>query len=412
MKEDEIIKKAKAACSDVAHLEDTLRSAVLRSLASIIRDQSTAVMEANSEDVSKFDSNNPMVDRLLLNESRIEDVCNGVEAIAALPSPVGKVIDTKTVANGLGISRIVVPLGLVGVVCESRPHVMVDVFTVCFKSGNTCIFKGGEEAVSTNRKFFELIQLALQEHNISKDVISMLSCKESSVKTLIQSSEVDVCIPRGGQDLVDSIMAAAKVPVINTSAGMVHVYFDEGGDVAKGKQIILNSKCRRVAACNALDCLLIHKRRLSDLVSLVELLEDKNVEIFADEATYSVLKDHYRWLNRARDEDFETEFLDSKLAVRVVQDLDGAIGYISENTCGHTECIITEDLAAAEFFIKRVDAAAVYSNAATSFSDGEEFGIGVEVGISTQKLHVRGPFALEGLTTYKWIVRGAGQVRP
>ena len=407
----EILQNAKAACSSVAYLQDEVRSRVLSSLATSLRANSDDILSGNRKDVSQFDEGDPMVDRLFLNEDRIQAICDSVSKIASFDSPVGRILDTRRVHSGLNIERVFVPLGLVGVVYESRPNVTVDVFALCFKSGNACILKGGKEARHTNLAILKIIREVLQTHGVNEKVISMVSCDRANVGTLIQSRLVDVCIPRGSKALVDFVRENAQVPVIETGAGVVHVYFDETGDLNKGTDIVLDSKCRRVSVCNALDCLVIHKNRLRDLPLLVRSLVKNNVEIFADGDAYKILAPHYKNLAKASEEDFGREFLDYKMAIRTVDSLQHAIDHISKYTSGHTECIVTEDKAAAEHFLERVDAGVVYWNAATSFSDGGEFGMGGEIGISTQKLHVRGPFALEGLVTYKWVVRGQGQIR-
>ena len=306
-------------------------------------------------------------------------------------------------------------MGVGGVIYEARPNVTFDVFALCFKTGNICILKGGSDAAFSNKAIITVIHEVLSKHNIDVNVATLLPKEREAAETLMQAvGYVDVIIPRGSQGLIDSVRKNSKVPVIETGAGIVHAYFDESADLKKGSNIIFNSKTRRVSVCNALDCALIHVARLSDLSELARPLGEAGVEIFADERAFDVLKGDYpvELLHKAGPEHFGTEFLSMKMAIKTVNSFEDALDHIANHSSKHSEAIITENKDNMETFLNRVDAAAVYVNTSTAFTDGAQFGLGAEIGISTQKLHARGPMGLQELTSYKWLVRGNGQVRP
>ncbi len=410
----ECLKETKNASYDLALLSEDKRNAILTSLAGSLLKTCDKILNANAKDLANIDKHNPMYDRLLLNESRIKAIAEDVKNVANLPSPLSKRLEHKVMPNGLNIEKISVPLGVIGIIYEARPNVTIDAFALCFKSGNAVVLKGGKEAYHSNLIFVEIIQKCLKEHDVDVNSVYLFPPSREETHILLQATGLlDVCIPRGSQSLIDFVRQNAKIPVIETGAGIVHTYFDASGDLKKGRDIINNAKTRRVSVCNALDCLLIHKERIKDLYSLVEPLQNHNVEIFADVKSYEALKANYNLelLHTAKAEDFGREFLSYKLAVKVVDSIDEAMQHIIKHTSSHSEAIITEDIKSANSFIEKVDAAVVYVNASTAFTDGGQFGMGAEIGISTQKLHARGPMGLEALTSYKWVVHGNGQVR-
>jgi glutamate-5-semialdehyde dehydrogenase len=408
------IKKTKHASCGLSLLNDKKRNETLISLAKFLIDSTHEILAANTKDLANIDKHNPMYDRLLLNESRIKAIADDVKNVANLPSPLSKRLEHKVMPNGLDIEKMSVPLGVIGIIYEARPNVTIDAFSLCFKSGNAVVLKGGKEAYHSNLAFVDIIQKCLKEHSVDVSSVYLFPPSREDTHILLQATGlIDVCIPRGSQALIDFVRRNAKIPVIETGAGIVHTYFDESGELKKGRDIVNNAKTRRVSVCNALDCLLIHKDRINDIYLLIEPLQHHNVEIFADAKSYEVLKANYNLelLHTAKEDDFGREFLSYKLAVKVVDSIDEAIQHIIKYTSSHSEAIITEDIKAANSFIKKIDAAVVYVNASTAFTDGGQFGMGAEIGISTQKLHARGPMGLEALTSYKWVVHGSGQVR-
>ena len=362
-----------------------------------------------------MDKSNPLYDRLQLTPARLADIASDMRHVAALPSPLGRVLKEKTLENGLRLRRVSVPFGVIGMVYEARPNVSFDVFSLCFKSGNACILKGGKDADDSNRAIIALIHSVLDKFGVDNDVVALLpSTHEATAEMLNAVGYIDVCIPRGSSRLINFVRDTAKIPVIETGAGVVHAYFDKDGNLEMGKRIVNNAKTRRVSVCNALDCLIINKERIADLPVLCELLVKSNVKIYADEAAYAALSGKYNdeLLFHATEESFGTEFMAYSMAIKTVDSLEAAISHITENGSGHSECIITDNKEAASVFQAQVDAACVYVNAPTSFTDGAQFGLGAEIGISTQKLGPRGPMALEEITTYKWLIEGNGQIRP
>lgn len=410
----EYFKNSLKAARGISRVSRTDIDLVLSALAAKLKNQTAELLDANQQDLDQMDPEDPKYDRLKLSPSRIEEIANGIADIALLANPLGSVLSQKTMPNQLHISKVRVPLGVIGVIYEARPNVSLDVFALCFKTGNVCILKGGSDAENSNKAIIRIIHEVLSAHHVDTDVVTLLPSNREATQALLQASGyVDVLIPRGSQQLINYVRENSRIPVIETGAGIVHAYFDVQGDVDKGKAIVLNSKTRRVSVCNALDCLLVHQARLSDLAALVEPLSGQHVVICADEKAFAGLQGKYpeHLLQRSVPEDYGTEFLDYKMAIKTVTDIDEALDYIGLNSSKHSETIISESAENIERFLNEVDAAAVYANASTAFTDGGQFGLGAEIGISTQKLHARGPMGLEELTSYKWLVRGNGQIR-
>ena len=406
---------AKKASRALALISDAKRDEVLLAVADAIKVNEETILKANEDDLSRMDKMSPLYDRLQLTTKRLEDIANDMRKVAQLPSPLGRVLKEKTLENGLHLRRVSVPFGVIGMVFEARPNVAFDVFSLCFKSGNACVLKGSKDADSSNKAIVALIHQVLTEKGIDTGVVQLLpATHEATGEMLGAVGYIDVCIPRGGRKLIDFVRDNAKVPVIETGAGVVHAYFEKDGDIEKGKRIIHNAKTRRVSVCNALDCLVIHKDRIGDLPELVAPMAASNVRIYADQAAQSILSGSsypQELIEQAREHHYGTEFQDYAMAIRTVGSIDEAIEHITANGSGHSECIITENKEAAKQFEAQIDAACVYVNAPTSFTDGAQFGLGAEIGISTQKLGPRGPMALEEITTYKWLIEGDGQVR-
>lgn len=383
----------KQASRALALIEDRQRNLLLKHLADAIISAEASLIEANKKDLAQMDANDPLYDRLLLTPERLQGIASDMRHVASLPSPLGIITKERTLANGLHLRRMSVPFGVIGVIYEARPNVSFDVFSLCFKSGNACILKGSRNAHHSNEAIVGIIHQALQAEGLPTDVVALMPpTHEATAELLGAVGYVDLCIPRGGRKLIDFVRDNARVPVIETGAGVVHAYFDKDGDLEKGRRIINNAKTRRVSVCNALDCLLVHRDRAEDIPALLEPMQGR-VEIVTDEATMG------------------TEWMDYKLSLKVVDSLDEALEHIARYGSGHSECIITENKEAANRFQREVDAACVYVNAPTSFTDGAQFGLGAEIGISTQKLGPRGPMALEEMTTYKWLINGNGQTR-
>lgn len=372
------------------------------------------ILTENSKDLLRMDKSDPKYDRLKLSEERIKGIASDIRNVASLPFPVGRVLSETVRPNGLRISKISVPFGVIGIIYEARPNVTFDVFSLCLKSGNACILKGGSDAIDSNTAIIGVIRDILKKHGIDENTLTLLpSGREETAQLLNAHGFVDLIIPRGSQSLIDFVRKNSSIPVIETGAGICHTYFDEFGDQEKGRLIINNAKTRRVSVCNALDCLVINEKRLVDLPFLTELLINSNVEIFADDKSYQALSGNYPvdLLKRATEESFGTEFLSYKMAIKTVGSFNEAIEHISKFSSKHSEAIISEDKDIIKKFMKMVDASSVYSNTSTAYTDGAQFGLGAEIGISTQKLHARGPMALEELTSYKWIIEGNGQIR-
>ncbi len=411
----EILDATRRAAEAVAMLSDAVCTELLNDLAdSVVRSQEV-ILEANARDLSRMDRANPLYDRLALNPQRLEGIAADMRHVAMLSSPQGKVLEERVLPNGLRLRRVSVPFGVVGVIYEARPNVTFDVFSLCLRSGNACILKGGKDADETNNASVRLIKEVLCKHGVDGNAVNLTpSTHEAAAELLGARGYVDIVIPRGGRRLIDFVRDNAKVPCIETGAGVVNTYFDASGDLSIGRDIVFNAKTRRVSVCNALDCLIVHSSRLGELPLLCGRLAEKQVVIYADGQAYMALEGQYpaALLLHADADSFGTEFMDYKMAVRVVDSLDEAIEHIARYGSGHSESIITEDATCAKAFQKRVDAACVYVNAPTSFTDGAQFGLGAEIGISTQKLGPRGPMGLDALNTYKWLIDGHGQVRP
>ena len=389
---EETLRKTKAASRILATISDEKRNEILLAVADAIISNKDRILKANADDLAKMDPKNPLYDRLQLTDKRLDDIASDMRNVSRLPSPLGRVLKESTLPNGLRLKRVSVPFGVIGMIYEARPNVTFDVFSLCFKSGNACVLKGGKDADCSNREEVVLIHEVLANYGVPTDIVALLpATHEATAEMLNAVGYIDVCIPRGGRRLIDFVRDNAKVPVIETGAGVVSAYFDEFGDIEKGRRIIDNAKTRRVSVCNALDCLIIHRSRLADLDQLIEPVLKKGVKTYYGE--------------------YGTEFMDYKMSIKVVDSIDEALDHIATYDSGHSECIITENEANARKFQQMVDAACVYVNAPTSFTDGAQFGLGAEIGISTQKLGPRGPMGLEEITTYKWLIEGEGQVR-
>ncbi len=399
---------------ELVSLTDSKINSILVDTAHALRNASGSIMEANALDLERMDKANPKYDRLKLTEERICAIADDMEHVATLPSPLGRTLDSYTRPNGMSISKITVPFGVIGVIYEARPNVTADVFSLCLKSGNASLLKGGSDAECTNRKIVEIIHGVLASHGVNATVCTLLpSSREATAQLLNAVGLVDLIIPRGSSQLINYVRQNSRVPVIETGAGICHTYFDLSGDVKRGSAIIENAKTRRVSVCNALDSLLIHGERLRDLPSLCMPLAGKSVVIYADKQAYNALAGHYpgSLLQPATESHYGTEFLDYKMSIRTVGSIDEALAHIAKYSSKHSECIISDDTAAIRRFQREVDAACVYANVSTAFTDGAQFGFGAEIGISTQKMHARGPMALAELTTYKYIIEGNGQIR-
>ncbi|MBQ8126971.1 MAG: glutamate-5-semialdehyde dehydrogenase [Prevotella sp.] len=395
MQMTETFQRVKSASKSLTAITEEQRRDVLMGVADAIVARQEELLEANRQDLARMDPQNPLYDRLQLTAPRLEAIAADMRHVAELPSPLGLVTDARTLPNGLRIHRVSVPFGVIGVVYEARPNVTFDVFALCFKSGNACVLKGGRDAEASNEAGVRLIKEELRRQGIDDNAVALLPATHEATAAMLSAvGYVDVCIPRGGRRLIDFVRDNARVPVIETGAGVVHVYFDRDGDLEKGRRIINNAKTRRVSVCNALDTLLVHKDRLSDLPALLAPMDGRVELFYNDESRYDV------------------EFMDYKMNVVTVGSLDEAIAHIDRYGSGHSEAIITENEQAARRFQQQVDAACVYWNAPTSFTDGAQFGLGAEIGISTQKLGPRGPMGLREITTYKWIIEGEGQTRP
>lgn len=390
----QLFENTKTASRMLATISDERRNEILSAVADAICSQKERILAANAKDLCRMDKANPLYDRLQLTPGRLDGIASDMRNVASLPSPLHRVLCERTLPNGMRLKRISVPFGVIGMIYEARPNVTFDVFSLCFKSGNACVLKGGKDADCSNREEVALIHETLERYGVSPDVVTLLPATHDATAAMLNAvGYIDVCIPRGGRKLIDFVRDNAKVPVIETGAGVVHAYFDEYGDVEMGARIINNAKTRRVSVCNALDCLIIHRSRLADLPRLLEPMKDR-VEVYIDNEDY-----------------WGTEFMDYKMSVKVVDSLDDAIAHITRYGSGHSECIITQNEDNARRFQQMVDAACVYWNVPTSFTDGAQFGLGAEIGISTQKLGPRGPMGLEEITTYKWLIEGEGQVR-
>jgi len=373
------------------------------------------ILQENQKDLNRMDPKDPKYDRLKLTADRIAGIATDIRNVASLPSPLGRILSKINRPNGLQISKVTVPFGVIGIIYEARPNVTFDVFSLCLKSGNACVLKGGSDANDSNVAIVKIIKEVIRKHGLDENILSLLPIdREATTELLHAHGLVDLIIPRGSQSLINFVRENSSIPVIETGAGICHTYFDEFGDTAKGQAIVNNAKTRRVSVCNALDCLIMHQDRLNDLPEIMELLPLSQVVVYADEKAYRALDGKYpsNLLEHATEDSFGTEFLAYKMSIKTVASMEEALDHIATYSSKHSEAIVSENQAALELFRKSVDAAAVYCNASTAFTDGAQFGLGAEIGISTQKLHARGPMALEELTSYKWIIDGDGQIRP
>ena len=409
-----IFEKVKSASNELALIDDNKKNTVLCAVADAIIENKSRLLEANSRDLNMMDKSNPLYDRLQLTDKRLEGIASDMRHVSTLPSPLGRILVDRTLENGLHLQRTSVPFGVIGMIYEARPNVSFDVFSLCFKSGNACVLKGGKDADESNQAIVDLIHNVLQSFGINPSIVELLPATHEATNAMLNAvGYIDLVIPRGGRKLIDLVRDTAKVPVIETGAGVVNTYFDEFGDMQIGRRVINNAKTRRVSVCNALDCLIIHSARLKDLSELCAMLSISNVELYADDSAYEALIANYpdELLHHATADSYGTEYMSYKMAIKTVPSIDKALEHIRAYGSGHSECIITEDQKRAERFQREVDAACVYVNVPTSFTDGGQFGLGAEIGISTQKLGARGPMGLEEITTYKWLITGHGQIR-
>ena len=415
MKIEQQLKKVLAASRKLNLVEEEKVKEVLLELATQAEKNAGFILTENQKDLDRMDPEDPKFDRLKLTTERIQGIAEDMRNVAHLESPVGKVLKETVRPNGLKIKKVTVPFGVIGIIYEARPNVTFDVFSLCLKSGNACVLKGGSDAIYSNQAIVSIIQNVLQKFGIDDNNVALLPAgREETNEMLRARGYIDLIIPRGSQGLINFVRENATIPVIETGAGICHTYFDEFGDAEKGREIIFNAKTRRPSVCNALDCLVIHKSRLNELPAFAEKLSEAKVLIYADKKSYEVLKGKYpnELLQPATEESFGTEFLSLKMAIKTVNSFDEAVEQVNKNSSKHSEAIITENADRISAYQKLIDASSVYSNASTAFTDGAQFGLGAEIGISTQKLHARGPMALEELTSYKWIIEGDGQVRP
>ena len=409
-----ILKAVKNASRKLNLLDVTTINSILMSVADETEKEISYLLNENKRDLEVMDKSNPKYDRLMLTSARISEIASDMRKVAALPSPLGHILNETIRPNGMKICKISVPFGVIGIIYEARPNVTFDVFSLCLKSGNACVLKGGSEAQYSNKAILNVINKVLTKFRIDLNTVVLLpNEREITTELLTAVDYVDLVIPRGSKNLIEFVRNNSLVPVIETGAGICHTYFDKYGDVKKGTNIINNAKTRRVSVCNALDCLLIDSERLNDLPALCSPLSNSHVIIYADDEAYKVLQNQYpmELLQLANEKSFGTEFLDYKMALKTVHNMDEALEHINHYSSKHSECIISEDKSRQQRFIKEVDAACVYSNVSTAFTDGGQFGFGAEIGISTQKLHARGPMALPELTTYKYVIWGDGQTR-
>lgn len=415
MKLESTFKVVAAASRKLALVEESVINRLLVDLSKSAIKKTNYILEENKKDLERMPESDPKYDRLKLTKQRIKDIAGDLVNVSKLPSPLGRILDKRKHQNGLELTKVSVPLGVIGIIYEARPNVTFDVFSLCIKSGNACVLKGGSDAEYSNLAIVKVIKEVIEKHNLDGNILALLSPDRTATSELLEAVDyIDIIIPRGSQNLINYVRDNAKVPVIETGAGIVHTYVDISADLTKSVSIVHNAKTRRVSVCNALDCLVIHKDKLNELKEIVKPLIESNVQIFADENALEALNGFYpdALLMKARREHFGTEFLDYKMSIKTVDDLDAALDHISEYSSKHSEAIIAEDQETIDRFTESVDAAAVYANTSTAFTDGAQFGLGAEIGISTQKLHARGPMALEEMTSYKWIIKGNGQIRP
>lgn len=412
MTEKSIFAPCRTASAILAQQSESKINETLLALADAIEARSAELISANAVDCGRMDASDPRYDRLQLTDSRVKEIADGIRAVAALPSPLGKTLETTVRPNGMTIRKVSVPFGVIGAIFEARPNVVFDIFALCFKAGSAAVLKGGHEADATNGEAIAIIRNVLEHAGLPVNLALLMPSDDESVSLMLHArGEIDLIIPRGSRRLIDFVRDNATVPVIETGAGVCHTYFHSSGDLATGRDIIFNAKTRRVGVCNALDCLIIDRKRLADLPAICYHLSDRDVTIHADPEAFHALEGAYPKLVEATDNDFGREWLSLNLSIRTVENLDEALDFIARHSSKHSECIIAENREVCNRFLAAVDAACVYANVSTAFTDGAQFGLGAEIGISTQKLHARGPMALREITTYKYLITGAGQTR-
>lgn len=415
MKIEQQLKKTLEASRKLNLINDEQVKSLLMELAKAAREKTEFILAENQKDLERMDAQDPKFDRLKLTTERIEGIAGDMENVAQMVSPVGITLKETIRDNGLKIKKVSVPFGVIGIIYEARPNVTFDVFALCLKSGNACVLKGGSDAIYSNQAIVSIIRDVLKKYNLDEDTVTLLPAgREETNEMLCAHGYIDLIIPRGSQGLINFVRENATIPVIETGAGICHTYFDEFGDAQKGREIIFNAKTRRPSVCNALDCLVIHESRITELNDFAKKLAEEEVVIYADEKAYKQIQSIYseELLFQATEESFGTEFLSMKMSVKTVKSFEEALEHINKYTSKHSEAIISDNQERIEKFRKMIDASSVYSNTSTAYTDGAQFGLGAEIGISTQKLHARGPMALEELTSYKWIIEGDGQVRP
>ena len=396
----------------ISLLDEKKRNEILLKVADALVKNSAYIIDKNKIDYDKGVSENMkagLLDRLMLNEQRIEGISEGIRQVAALEDPLNRVLSEKTLANGMHIKKVSVPLGVIGIIYESRPNVTADAFSLTFKSGNVCILKGGSDAINSNMAIVKVIRDVLKEENVDENAVALIekTDRETAAAFMKINDYVDVLIPRGSANLIKAVVNNSTIPVIETGSGNCHVYVDKDANIDMAVNIIFNAKTQRIGVCNACESLVVHKDIKEALLpKLAEKLKEKDVEIRGDKQTKEVID-----CVDATEEDFGKEYLDYIISVKTVSDVDEAIAHINKYNTGHSDCIVTENDETADKFLKGVDSACVYRNVSTRFTDGFEFGLGAEIGISTQKLHARGPMGLNELTSYKYIITGNGQVR-
>lgn len=409
-----VFKSVQTASYSLALLDDETINKILNAVADAAVAQTSYILAENEKDLARMGKSDPKYDRLMLTAERVAGIANDIKNVATLPSPLSRVLRSDVRPNGIELTRVSVPFGVIGTIYEARPNVSFDVFSLCLKSGNACILKGGSDADCSNRAIVEVIHSVLNDFGVDAHVVELLPADREATSELLNAvGYVDLLIPRGSSSLINFVRQHASIPVIETGAGICHTYFDEFGDAEKGAAIINNAKTRRVSVCNTLDCVIVHEKCLTNLPILCKKLQDSNVLIYADSQAYAALEGNYppQLLEHATEESFGTEFLSYRMAIKTVKNIQDALEHIRKNGSKHSECIVTENKEHAALFTKMVDAACVYTNVSTAFTDGAQFGLGAEIGISTQKLHARGPMGLEELTSYKWIIKGDGQIR-
>ena len=409
----ELFRSVRLASRKLNLIDENKINTVLCRVADAAVAHTADILEANKQDLARMEPSNPKYDRLMLTEQRIADIAADMRRVSQLPSPLGRVLAEWTQPNGMVIKKVSVPFGVIGIIYEARPNVTFDVFSLCLKSGNAVIMKGGSDAACSNEAIVKVIHSVLREEGIDTACATLLPTSHEATAEMLNAVEyVDLIIPRGSKNLINFVRDNSRVPVIETGAGICNCYFHSSGDLEKGRRIVMNAKTRRVSVCNALDSLIIDRNRLADLPQLVAPLAEKHVTIYADEDSFASLAGQYPYLEHATADDWGHEYMDYKMSLKTVSGIDEALDHIARYSSRHSESIVAEDAEAQARFQKEVDAACVYVNLPTSFTDGGQFGFGAEIGISTQKLHARGPMALPEITTYKYLITGNAQIRP